>query len=427
MAQATGDPASIPERLIAAAIGGTWALWFVGGLYIAGPALGWILALILCWRAYAAAPWRRPNLPFAAAFWGVAMLAMLLILWAGHAANGLSAGQTLKSTIGWAKGWALMALFVMAGAGLTIRPEIIYRAGCRLGRVTLFLLPLFLLAPALGLPQTLFVSPLKILGGAGDEYFAVTLYTLEAGSGVPRWQFFAPWSPAAGMVAVIHFLCAVEEKNWRWKATGIAAALAMILLSQSRLAFIALLMVLPVSWAMTNFRRRRVWVSGAIALLLAGWTGPFLLNVAGQLHSDFASARPDSSRVRDTLGRIAAERWENEAYWFGHGIVENGPHLVEYMPIGSHHSWYGLLFVKGVAGLFALLLPLIVTLLAIMTRQNAAARRTGLSMLLVLGIYSFGENLEMLAYLYWPALILIGIALKTGPSPGRRAAPHSHA
>lgn len=427
MAQATGDPASIPERLIAAAIGGTWALWFVGGLYIAGPALGWILALILCWRAYVAPAWRRPNLPFAAALWGFAMLAMLLILWVGHTANDLGAGQTIKSSIGWAKGWALMALFVMAGAGLTIRPEIIYRAVCRLGRVTLFLLPLFLLAPALGLPQTLFVSPLKILGGAGDEYFAVTLYTLEAGSGVPRWQFFAPWSPAAGMVAVVHFLCAVEEKNRGWKATGMAAALAMILLSQSRLAFIALLMVLPVSWAMTNFRRRRVWVSGAIALLLAGWTGPFLLNVARQLHSDFAGARPDSSRVRDTLGRIAAERWENEAYWFGHGIVENGPHLVEYMPIGSHHSWYGLLFVKGLAGLFALLLPLVVTLFAIMTRRNAAARRTGLSMLLVLGIYSFGENLEMLAYLYWPALILIGIALKTGPSPGRRAAPHSHA
>lgn len=427
MAEATGNPASIPERLIAAAIGWTWALWFAGGLYIAGPALGWILALILCWRAYVARPWRSPNLSFAAAFWGFAMLAMLLILWVGHAANDLSAGQTLKSTIGWAKGWALMGLFVMAGAGLNIRPDVIYRAVCRLGRVTLFLLPLFLLAPALGLPQTLFVSPLKKLGGAGDEYFSVTLYTLEPGSGVPRWQFFAPWSPAAGMVAVVHFLCAAEEKNWRWKATGMAAALAIILLSQSRLAIIALLIIWPVSWVIVNFRRPAVWASSAIALLFAGWTGPFLLDTATRIYSGFAGVRPDSSRVRDALGRIGAERWENEAYWFGHGIVENGPHLVEYMPIGSHHSWYGLLFVKGLAGLFALLLPLAASLLVLMIRQNAAARGTGLSMLLLLSIYSFGENLEVLAYLYWPALILIGIALKTGDAPGRQAVPHSHA
>jgi hypothetical protein len=412
MAQTAGNPALLPERLIAAAIGGTWLLWLIGGLYIAGPALGWILALILFWRTYASPAGHRPSLAFAAAFWGYSMLVMLFILWIGHAGNNLGTGQTIKSSIGWAKGWALMALFVMAGAGLNIKPELIYRAVCRLGRITLFLVPLFLLAPALGLPQTLFVSPLKILGGAGDEYFAVVLYTLEPGTGAPRWQFFAPWSPAAGMVAIVHFLCAAEEKEWRWKLTGMAASLAVILLSQSRLALVALLIIWPVSGAITNVRRPLVWVSGAIAVLLAGWMGPYLLNLIGQMQSDFAGARADSSRVRDTLGRIAIERWENEAYWFGHGIVENGPHIVEYMPIGSHHSWYGLLFVKGLAGLVALLLPLLVSLFAIVMRGNPEARRVGLSMLIVLIMYSFGENLEVLAYLYWPALLLIGIALK---------------
>jgi hypothetical protein len=423
MAQTAGNPAPLPERLITAAIGGTWLLWLIGGLYIVGPALGWILALILFWRGYITPAGRRPSLPFAATFWGFSMLAMLLILWVGHAANDLSAGQTIKSSIGWAKGWALLALFIIAGAGLNIRPETIYRAVCRLGRITLFLVPLFLLAPALGLPQTLYVSPLKILGGAGNEYFSVVLFTLEPGTGVPRWQFFTPWSPAAGMVAIVHFLCAAEEKDWRWKMTGMAAALAIILLSQSRLAIMALLIVWPVSWAITNFRRPLVWISSAIAALLAGWMGPFLLHLVGQMQSDFAGARADSSRVRDTLGRIAIERWENEAYWFGHGIVENGPHLVEYMPIGSHHSWYGLLFVKGLAGLFALLLPLVVSLLAILQGGNPAARRVGLSMLIVLGMYSFGENLEVLAYLYWPALVLIGIALKNPPGLEGRFAP----
>ena len=412
MAQTAHHPALLPERLISGTIVGSWLLWFIGGLYIAGPALGWILALILFWRWYIAPAGRGPTLPLASIIWGLAMLAMLFILWAGHAINSLGAGQAIKSSIGWAKGWALIALFVIAGAGLDIRPEPVYRAVCRLGRVTLFLLPMFLLAPSLGLPQTLFVSPLKILGGAGDEYFSVVLYTLEPGTGIPRWQFFAPWSPAAGMVGIVHFLCATEEKDWRWKITGMAAALAIILLSQSRLALVALLIIWPASWAITNFRRHLVWASAAIVVLLSGWMGPLLLNLIVQAQSDFAGARANSSRVRATLGRIAIERWENEAYWFGHGIVENGPHLVEFMPIGSHHSWYGLLFVKGMAGLIALLLPMIASLFYIIVNGNPAARRIGLAMLLVLIFYSFGENLEVLAYLYWPALLLIGIALR---------------
>ena len=38
-------------------------------------------------------------------------------------------------------------------------------------------------------------------------------------------------------------------------------------------------------------------------------------------------------------------------------------------------------------------------------------------MVLVLALYSFGENLEILAYLYWPALIVIGKALAERPQP----------
>jgi len=39
-------------------------------------------------------------------------------------------------------------------------------------------------------------------------------------------------------------------------------------------------------------------------------------------------------------------------------------------------------------------------------------RRTSLGIISVLGMYSFGENLEVLAYLYWPGLIYIGSVLQ---------------
>jgi hypothetical protein len=138
-----------------------------------------------------------------------------------------------------------------------------------------------------------------------------------------------------------------------------------------------------------------------------------LLAFAQKAQADFAGARADSTRVRETLGRIAIERWQSEAYWFGHGVVERGPHLVEYMPIGSHHSWYGLLFVKGLVGLLALAIPLFVSLaLCFRAAMLSPIGRTGLSMVLVYILYSFGENLEVLTYLCWPALVIMGIALR---------------
>tara|TARA_R100001224_G_scaffold34099_1_gene19206 strand:- start:4572 stop:5897 length:1326 start_codon:yes stop_codon:yes gene_type:complete len=414
VAASTDHPQTPAERLISVSIQSTWLLWLLGGLYISGPVIGWTLALMACWLAYVdrTVSERFALLPLTIWLWIVGMAAMLLILWAGHANFDLGTGKTIKSSIGWAKGWALIALFPLAGALLQVREEVIYRAVCKLGAQTLMLLPLFLLAPFIGLPETLWVSPLKAVGGPGPEYFATTLYTIEPGAGTPRWQFFAPWSPAAGMVAVIFVLLAARDKHVGWRTVGIVAGLVLAILSQSRLALVALAVIAPIVWGLGRMDRAWMWYLAAPAMVLLGIFGPALIEVLEALMNDFSAARADSSRVRAALGRIAIERWQGEAYWFGHGIVENGPHLVEYMPIGSHHSWYGLLFVKGLTGAIALAVPLFSTLLVLAWRaRQGSAERVALSMVFVMVLYSFGENLEILAYLYWPALVLVGKVL----------------
>ena len=417
MAASTDHSQTPAERLISVAIQSTWLLWLLGGLYIAGPVLGWVLTLMACWLAYVdpTVGARFVRLPLTIWLWILGMAAMLLILWIGHSNFDLGTGKTIKSSIGWAKGWALIALFPLAGALLQVRAQVIYRAVCKLGAQTLVLLPLFLVAPYIGLPETLWVSPLKVVGGPGPEYFATTLYTIEPGVGTPRWQFFAPWSPAAGMIAVIYVLLAARDESASWRAVGIIAGLMLAILSQSRLALVALIVIGPVVWSCGRIDRAWMWFLAAPAMVLLGVVGPALLEFVEALMNDFSAARADSSRVRDALGRIAIERWQAEAFWFGHGIVENGPHLVEYMPIGSHHSWYGLLFVKGLAGAVALAVPLFSSLLALAWRaRNGSAERVAFSMVLVLVLYSFGENLEILAYLFWPALVLLGKVL-AGP------------
>lgn len=421
MAAATPSRAHVAERLTAGTIGATWILWITGGLYFAGPVLGWALALLAV-RAWYLAPVlpeaeRPAHLPRSLWAWLIGMAVMLVVLLIGHADFGLGTAQTIKSAVGWAKGWALLALFPFAGFALPIRVETLSRAVCKLGLQTLILLPLFFAAPFVGLPQKLWVSPLAVLGGSGDEYFAAILYTIEPGVGTARWQFFAPWSPAAGMVAVIHFLLARMEPDAKWRWTGYTASILVALLSQSRLALIALAVIMPLAWLAGKVRGPALWLSTAALVLIGSWFSPQLQALVDKMSSDFSSARADSSRVRAALGRIAVQRWQSEAYWFGHGIVERGPHMVEYMPIGSHHTWYGLLFVKGLAGAMALAVPMMWMLVATFrAAMDSKVGRLGFAMALTYWLYSFGENLEVLTYIAWPALLAIGIALKPGPA-----------
>jgi hypothetical protein len=91
--------------------------------------------------------------------------------------------------------------------------------------------------------------------------------------------------------------------------------------------------------------------------------------------------------------------------------VEAGPPIVEEMPIGSHHSWYGLLFVKGAVGFGALLVPLVATVLVLIARaQKNRNARTALGIMLFFGFTTFTENVEMLAYLMWPGFVMLGLA-----------------
>jgi hypothetical protein len=278
-------------------------------------------------------------------------------------------------------------------------------------RQTLLLLPLFIGAWLIGLPPTPYVSPLQVVGGPGPEFFTMSLYEIDPGTGLPRWRLFTPWAPALGFVANVYFLFALQERDGRWRRWGLAGSIAMILISQSRLALVSLALVWLAAWVLSRISRAQTWFTLAGLSTLAGLVGVWLLERIAGFRQAFRAARADSTRVRETLGRIAVDRWRAEAPTWGHGIVERGPHLVEYMPIGSHHSWYGLLFVKGAVGFGALAIPLAWSALALTLKaQRSPLARTGLAMVLLLFLYTFGENLEILAYLIWPGLVLIGVA-----------------
>ncbi len=417
MVETTDFSETPAERLVGGAIRLTWVFYLLGALYVVGPVLGWTLAGLVFLGLYLGpsidARWHAISVPAGVWLWIIGMVVMLITLLIGHMDYGLSIGQTIKSSIGWAKGWALLALFPLAGACLKIRPQIIYRAYNQLGLQTLFILPFLLVAPYIGMPELLYISPVKAVGGPGPEFFSVILYITEPGTGGFRWQFFSPWAPAAGMMGVVMLLCGLEDNNKAWRFAGIFAGIVMILFSKSRMSLVALAVIWPVAWCAANLLTLRIWMIASASAAVLGVIFAPLRDMALTGLSAMRAARADSTRVRDTLERIALDRWYNEAPIFGHGIVERGPHLVEYMPIGSHHSWYGLLFVKGIIGVIGLAVPMVTSFLECLVKaQVFPVGRVALSMMLMMFLYSFGENLEMLIYLFWPAMILIGCALR---------------
>jgi hypothetical protein len=398
------------EKLIWYSISYTYLFWILGAMYLVAPIIGWILLLRMVKRFV----FDRQNFIVTPAqiSWIFGMCIMLIALVVAHLDYQLGIPKLIKSSIGWAKGWALLAIFPLLGS-LQIRPEIIYRASCIVCKHTLMILPLCILAWLAGLPSILYVSPLSIIGGPGPEFFSVSLYEIDPGSHTPRWRLFTPWAPALGMMGNLFLNFAIQEKDTRYKIYGILGSLVMILIAQSRLGLICYFLLLTYFAFVRYHKSPWLYFIASPATLLLGLIGVRVIEKLEISIAAIKSARAGSTRVREHLAQIALERWADEALVWGHGIVEKGPHLVEYMPIGSHHTWYGLLFVKGLVGALALALPLICSLLSLISQMfKSAIAASAIAVLLQIFLYTFGENLEILAYLFWPGLIIVGIAHK---------------
>ena len=393
----------------------TWPFYIFGALYVVGPLLAWILFGAVLVSTYLN-PLQQADLPLLFRLppivwcWIVSCVCLLVIIWVGHANWDLGIAQTIKSSFGWAKGWALIAIFILAGSVLKISAQSLVRAQAIQGGVTLIVLPLLLIAPMLGLPQKLYTSPLEIIGGPGPEYFSVYLYTIDPATMAPRWQFYAPWAPFAGLLGVTLALFSFEDKHPFWKYVGTLGGISMIAFSQSRMSIISLVICFIFPRMLVRLKDPFWLLILAVIILLAGIFEPMLKELIAANVDNFNGARAASSRVRETLQSIAFYRWHTEAYWWGHGTVERGPHLVEFMPIGSHHTWYALLYVKGALGFATFLIPFLWhCLLATKDAVLSPRGRLPMALLLNLVILTFGENIEIEAYLLWPIFVMLGI------------------
>jgi len=209
----------------------------------------------------------------------------------------------------------------------------------------------------------------------------------------------------------------LQEKQSFWRWIGVIGSVSMIVTSVSRGMLTSLPIIFLLIWILeqVTFPNLQILMGTSFFLLGTGYSSIF--NQVAAILSDLKSTRESSSKVRDKLGELALEQWMESPIW-GHGKTALGPPSVKGMPIGSHHTWIGLLFTQGFMGLIAFLLPTVATIgwLVLQMKQPSTRRisKVTLTLFLIILSGSFVDNIDILAYLYWPALLMIGISLRVG-------------
>lgn len=409
-------PQNFEEKVVWYSLIGTYGFYFLGAQFILTPAIAWLLTLYLAKKI-----WNQKQdcsieekvlIPSTVWVWVISMLVMEIVLLIAHINFDLGVTKMITSSINWARNWPLLALFPFIGL-LNIRPQLVYRAVCIICLQSLIFIPICYLASTLQIPNLLYTSPLRFIGGNGIELYNVVLYELDENF-QPRLSLFAPWAPALGLVANIYFFLACQESDKKWRLIGRIGSIAMIVVSVSRLAILCLAAVTLLTWVLLNFTQPIVQITAAVVSFFAGILAPLLISFLETFREHFSKVRSSSSRVRGILNRMALNRWWNEAPLWGHGIIEpRGPKITAFMPIGTHHTWFSLLFEKGLVGVLALAVPLLWSFIHLLNNAHKSmTAKVGLNVLLVLFFFTFGEKIEGLAYLYWPGLIVMGIAFK---------------
>ncbi len=412
-------PQTMAERVIWYTIVLTYPMYLLGLVFPVNTTLPWILLINVAMRFWQQSddtpPADRVRIPAIVGLWVVAMLIVLVAILVGLTDFNNDIREIIRSSLNWCREWALYPICLILGICLRIRPPVIYRAVCNLCAQSLVMIGVGIAAFVLKVPDLIYDSPIERLTQNGKLFYEVRLYVIDVDSGGLRFTLFAPWAPALGLVACIYFLLALQESHRGWKTIGLVGATAMILASLSRGAFLFLPATMLLIWVWVSANRAYLQLVLS-ALLFWGTLFSFTVMQAWENAIDgFVGARKSSSQLREVIQRLSLDRTADAPIW-GHGKEIPGPQVLKKMPLGSHHTWIGLLFKHGIVGFAAVLIPVVATLVVLAIRAKAdRLARIALAIMLVVLFTSMGESMEKLAYLFWPALVLVGMALRPAP------------
>lgn len=391
-------------------------LW-LGGAYVLA-----MLALVLrlAWRRWPTQP--AINILFL--LWAlVAATQAASVLWnwalAGQAIGRLPGALFSITVIGW--------FFLGLGLAVGHAHDLANRTGVRAVMVLGLWIVLFgvlghAVALTTGRDDLIVVTPLRMLAGqshAADFYTLAMFFKMETGA--RRFILFFPWPTALALGGICLLCIATCERDRVWRAIGIGGGLFGVMFSYSRAGYVALLVALCVLVAL---RMRPFLALAALALAALAGLGMIIANIGPlglveQALAKLQQARPGSSMAR-TL--IYEESWRAflNAPVLGHGWVGPSVHPVEELPIGSHSTFYGVLYTGGLVTFGALALATVGTVGACVTRglSSRDPRAIAASAITVaIIVFAYGESLYSLVLPLMFVFLFIGGSLRAPFDP----------
>jgi len=408
-------PQNLPEKLVWYYILSTYPVYFLGAHFVLTPLLASFLVVYLIfkwWNQTEETPLAE-KITISPSVW-VWLLTMLVIEFAlivGHLNFDLGIFTLIKSSQIWYRSWALFALFPLVGH-LNIRPQLIYRAVCILCLQSLIMVLIGITADVIGIPNIAYISPLKATGGMPIQYEVKIFHGIKE-----RLVLFAVWPTFLALLGSIYFCFAVQETDKKLRFIGILSSVFMIISSQSRTVTVGLPLIIAAVWFLTNIYKPWVQLATAFMSFVVGLFAQALIDFIKNFKEQFDKFRAGSSKIRAIIYRMTLERWWHEAPIWGFGIRDETPAITVHLPLGTHNTWFGALYSYGLVGCVALAVAFLWSFIDLLIKaQTSDVAKVGLSMILILLLGSLADNLEFFTYLYWPGLIILGIAFKENPS-----------
>lgn len=382
-------------------------------------------------------PPRQASIRLLAALWiavGVAQAASVIFNWMSAEVPGIGLLRGLGSFV--TTGWILIGLAIGVGAeaGLTT-PRVVRGICVHAAWLLLFTGVSLFTAHGLGWPELIVPSPLAMLlpGELPVVRFHLQMIFYQSDALLDartmRLTLFYPWATGLALGGATALLVGTGDRLRGWRIVAAIAGSVAVLLSYSRAAILSLAAAILILAFLRLSRARQ-----AVAALLAGvvvnaalLAGFDPVETVRDVQAEFTNLRPGSSFARAVVYELSWAHFLNRPI-LGHGWM-SGPVAtwLPSMPLGSHSSFYGVLYVGGVVT-FAALCTAYLTTLAIAAMRLRDRGRDGpvaLVLLLLLGVISIGEGINVLVPSLLATFLWLGGAVRpcaTGLVPAGRAA-----
>ncbi len=230
---------------------------------------------------------------------------------------------------------------------------------------------------------------------------------------LPRTNLYTADPPILGACAVLCFFICWTETNHRLRKFALAGCLAILIISQSRLAWICFPLVFLIIAAFRSglIRQSSLWIASFTALISAvlGLTIHDLMNKPLEI---FNNARADSSKDRGFIVNATIDAWK-ESPWTGWGIMGKtaswGNGAFE-LPLGTFSSYAQVLYLHGIFGFIFFITALGSTLYSFWQpalQGNRNCQRAFAS-LVALYVLCQATNLTWMVIYFWFFFVWLG-------------------